>query len=113
MIEPSFPFLFVGIPIAMIFSSLFLGRLLAALIGGGVMGPAVNVVFGDWVPAAVFGGFFFIFILMGASKGRGGSWSSGSGGWSGGFGSGGSGGGGGGFSGGGGSFSGGGSSGSW
>lgn len=110
LVEPIFPFLFVGIPVAMIFSSMFLGRLLAALVGGGVMGAAVYVVFGDWVPASVFGFFFFIFILMGASRGRGGNWSSGSGGFSsGGFSSG----GGGGFSGGGGGFSGGGSSGSW
>ncbi len=113
-VGPIFPFLFVGIPVVMSGLSALIGRLLAGLIGGGIMGMVIYVMTGQWVPGVVFGGFFLVFILLAASsrgrRGYGRGWSSGNG-WSsggGGFSS-----GGGGFSGGGGSFSGGGASGRW
>jgi uncharacterized protein len=106
-IGPLFPILFVGIPMVMVSLSALIGRLLAGLIGGGIMGVGIYAIIGQWVPGVIFGGIFFVFILLAASaKGRSGTGRgcSSSGGWRRG---------GGGYSGGGGSFSGGGASGRW
>lgn len=107
-----FPFIFIGVPLAMAFLGSIIGRLLAGLIGGSIMGVATYFMTGEWIGGVVFGVFFFVFCILaassnGRSRSSGGGWSSGSGGWSGGSSS------GGGFSGGGGSFSGGGASGRW
>ncbi|MEI6563626.1 MAG: YgcG family protein [bacterium] len=117
IIDPIFPFLFIGIPLVMSFFG-FLGSIIgylgAGLIGGGIMGVATYWMCGELMGGIIFGVFFFVFCtLIAASNGRNGRRGSGS--WSsGGFSDGGSfGGGGGGFSGGGGSFGGGGASGRW
>ncbi len=110
-----FPLLFIGVPIFFSFLGLLISRLLAGVIGGGIMGVATYLFTGALVMGLMIGVFFFVIIILIASaKGAtggigsgGGGLSSGGGGWSSGSSSSGS------FSGGGGSFGGGGASGRW